>query len=69
MDRGAWWATVRGVAKSDTTERLTLLHYTAQYPLTSLMGQLMAHAILKMLRGHSICSLDLSSPGFGATRG
>ena len=30
---------------------------TAQYPLTSLMGQLMAHAILKMLRGHSIWSL------------
>ena len=28
VDRGAWWATVHGVAKTDTTEWLTLSLYT-----------------------------------------
>ena len=32
MDRGAWWATVHGVAKSDMIERLTILHIFKCFP-------------------------------------
>ena len=32
MDRGAWWATVHGVAESDMTEQLTHFIYVANYP-------------------------------------
>ena len=32
MDRGAWWATVHGVAELDMTEQLTHFIYVAKYP-------------------------------------
>ena len=36
MDGGAWWATVHGVAESDTTERL---HFTSGLAAASLVAE------------------------------
>ena len=40
MDRGAWWATVHGVAELAMTERLTLFTFTKALYQASLVAEM-----------------------------
>ena len=52
MDRGGWWVTVLGVAKSDTTEQLTYTHTHTH-----------THTYTQDLRTHSLeCTVKIK-PG------
>ena len=51
MDRGAWWATVHGAAKSDRTEQLTLLLSVAMHLSIDLLLQIYK-ILINFISGH-----------------
>ena len=64
MGRGAWWATVHGVTKSDMTERLTLLNIPLLVSWVNLWPMLFWRCSEAIASG-----VFLSSPGFGDNQG
>ena len=65
MDRGAWWAAVHGVAKSDTTEKL---HFHFSLPcIGEGKGNPLQCSCLENPRDRGACGLPLLSPYMQST--